>query len=85
MGTWIGVTPEPALGPRVQRFIHTGCLWNRGPDSDEWLTWFYVEPFTLTEKNGLCTNFSGPETVVCSNGIFNGFQVSNPGPRKVSV
>ena len=34
-------------------------------------------------KNGLCTHFSGPETV--SGGVFqlyfNGFQVSSSGPR----
>ena len=26
-------------------FNHTGCLWDR--DIEEWVVWFYVEPFTL--------------------------------------
>ena len=72
---------------------HTGCLRNQDRDWDldheEWVVWFYIEPFTLhvnrKMEERVMYPFSGPGTVVCFNCMSMAFRcpVLVPGTANV--
>ena len=52
---------------RLYWIIHTGCLWDRDQEMDEWVVWFYVEQDYI----GLFTlAVSGTGTRRWMNGLY---------------
>ena len=47
-------------------YNHTGCLqdWDGDQDMDEWVVWFYVEPFTLHLNRDMGRHLLSPMVVI---------------------
>ena len=97
-GSWVMVTCGSPPVDRLTDGVFTLAVSGTGTRTRTWTrknglyglkknlshcTWIRTEAWAGTRKNGLCTYFSGPETV--SGSVFqlycNGFQVSSSGHR----